>query len=128
MKKDVMQTRCAELWLEEDNIVHLKMKRGADLNIHDIEEIQKAQRTLSAGGKHVMCADIINIKSITKEARDFSNKGDIGETMVAIAIIIGSPISRVIGNFFMGLNKLIYPAKLFNNKEKAIIWLKTFFD
>ncbi len=41
-------------------------------------------------------------------------------------LLIGSPVSRVIGNFFMGLNKPIYPTKLFTDPQKAIRWLQTF--
>src|ERR1700756_4774181 len=42
------------------------------------------------------------------------------------SILIESPLSRIIGNFFMGLNKPSVPAKLFNNEQDAIAWLKQY--
>ncbi len=42
--------------------------------------------------------------------------------------VISSPVSRVIGNFFMGLNKPISPTRLFTDPHKAIQWLHTFSD
>jgi hypothetical protein len=42
----------------------------------------------------------------------------------AFAIIIQSPLSRVIGNFFMGLNKPRVPARLFKSEKEAVKWLK----
>ncbi|MDH5682649.1 MAG: hypothetical protein OEZ36_13750 [Spirochaetota bacterium] len=34
-----------------------------------------------------------------------------------------SPISRVIGNFFLGLNRPLFPVKLFTEKNEASKWL-----
>ncbi len=46
--------------------------------------------------------------------------------ITAIAMLINSPGSRIIGNFFLGINKPSVPTKLFNEKNKAIEWLKQF--
>ncbi len=35
-------------------------------------------------------------------------------------LLIGSPVSRVIGNFFMGLNKPIYPTKCLQIHRKRL--------
>lgn len=129
MKKKILETRCAEVWLEEDNIIYVSIKHGAEIKLDDVMEVKKTNAKLVGDRKHLLCINISNIKSITKEARDFT--GDMetkNERMLAMALIMGSPISRVVGNFYIGLNKPLYPTKLFNDKEKAFKWLKGFLN
>lgn len=62
-----------------------------------------------------------------KEARDYYALGGSREGMEsAVALIVKSPLSRAIGNFFLGLNKTPLPTKLFTSENHAITWLKTF--
>ena len=42
------------------------------------------------------------------------------------ALVVGSPVSRVIGNFFVGLNRPKYPLRLFDDQEFATAWLLGF--
>jgi hypothetical protein len=37
-----------------------------------------------------------------------------------------NPVSRIIGNFYMGINKTAMPVKMFSNEKEAMAWLKTF--
>lgn len=59
-----------------------------------------------------------------KNARDYlaSEKGTDGIT--AAAILLTSPITTVIGNFIMLVNRPKIPVKVFVNKKDAIAWLK----
>ena len=43
---------------------------------------------------------------------------------LAQAIIVDSPVSRLIGSFFLGLNKPPFPTKLFTSEADAVEWLK----
>lgn len=42
------------------------------------------------------------------------------------ALVVGSPVSRVIGNFFVGLNRPKYPLRLFDDLARATQWLLGF--
>lgn len=35
-----------------------------------------------------------------------------------------NPLSRVMANFFIGINKPLKPTKLFDDRDKAIAWLQ----
>jgi len=61
-----------------------------------------------------------------KESRRF-HAGEMPEQYAkAVALIEKSPVSKVIGNFFLGINKPPFPTKLFTKKHEAIHWLKKF--
>ena len=51
------------------------------------------------------------------------------ETLVsAFVVLIDSPISRMLSNFFLRVNKPSYPARLFTSEDKTIEWLTTFIE
>lgn len=70
--------------------------------------------------------DMTAVSEITKEARDYFANERTASIQRATSLLISSPVSRIIGNFFMGLNKPISPTRLFTEPQKAIKWLQTF--
>lgn len=113
-------------WMGKDGIVRSVVKKNAEVTLADAKENTVAVETFYYGKKYPLIIDARGVKSISKEARDhFSLRGR--ESVVnAFAIIISSPLSRIIGNFFMGLNKPTVPMRLFENEKDAIKWLKPF--
>src|SRR6478735_6716461 len=96
-------------WMGEDGICRTKVKPNAEIVLKDSLANTEAVNTFYYGKKFPLIIDATEIRSINKEARDhFSMKGR--KTVVnALAIIVRSPLSRIIGNFFMGLNKPAVP-------------------
>jgi hypothetical protein len=41
------------------------------------------------------------------------------------ALVVGNPLSRALGNFFVGLNRPRVPTKLFDTMENGLEWLRT---
>jgi hypothetical protein len=121
---EVTELKAYFTWMGKDKIIRTKVKPFADVSIDEARENSIAVNTLAAGGKHPLLIDSRNIRSISKEARDFFSMNNRESSVIAFAIIIDSPLSRIIGNFFMGLNKPRVPARLFSNEEEAIEWLK----
>lgn len=60
------------------------------------------------------------------EARKHLSTNGRETSINSFAVIVKSPLSRVIGNFLMGLNKPEIPARLFDNEQEAIHWLKNY--
>lgn len=123
---DAIEVTCFYSWMGEDGIARTKVKKGAEVTIDHARENSVAVNSLFTGKKYPLLIDARGIKSMTRDARNqFSTKGR--ETNVlAFAIVIGSPLSRVIGNFFMGINKPAVPTKLFDNEIEAEKWLKPY--
>lgn len=69
--------------------------------------------------------DITKVKHSTKEARDYlANEGS--ELVAASAILVNSPVVRMMANFFIMVNKPNNPTRMFTDKESAIEWLSQF--
>jgi hypothetical protein len=58
---------------------------------------------------------------VTKEARDFYSSSP--PITLAAALFVANPFQRILGNFFLGLNKVKVPLQLFTSEEKARRWL-----
>jgi len=61
-----------------------------------------------------------------REARRYFAGEETAKVESAAALLIESPLSKAIGNFFMGLNKPIVPTRLFTSEAEALAWLKGF--
>ena len=67
-----------------------------------------------------------DIARVDREARAFFSSEEYLRLASQTALVVGSPVSRVIGNFFVGLNRLKYPCSVFDDPELAVAWLRTF--
>lgn len=63
---------------------------------------------------------------VDREARAFFASDEYTGLCSQTALVVGSPVSRVIGNFFVGLNRPRYPCKIFDQPELAAAWLRGF--
>jgi hypothetical protein len=99
-------------------------KANAEVNLEDAKENTRIIEEYYYGKKFPLFVDGRNVKSISKEARDhFSLKGR--ESVInCFAMIVSSPLSRIIASFFIGINRPTVPVKMFDDEKKAVEWLK----
>ncbi len=125
MQEKTNESRVFTTWLEND-ICYTKVKQGSIISIDDAVENTKMVAKISGEILYPLLVDLRKIKSITKEARDHFSMRDRKPGVAAIAMVIKSPVSSIIGNFFLGLNKPSVPTHLFVSEIKAIEWLQEF--
>ncbi len=111
-------------WMGEDGICMTVTKPQVEITVENAIENSKVVNGFYKTKKYPLFIDSRNIKSMSRDARKhFSTNGR--ETKInCMAIMVSSPVSKVIGNFFMGLNKPAIPARLFDNENDALDWLK----
>ena len=54
---------------------------------------------------------------------EFVRRGDL---VSAVALIVGTPLSRMMGNFFLTVSKPMAPTRLFDDEASALAWLQEF--
>jgi hypothetical protein len=117
-------TRTAELWLDDSGIVHIIQAAGSEQTADDAQENCAASERVGQGVRRAMLVDMSRVKSISREARTVYTRRQNADTVRALALVIGSPLSRMIGNFFIGLNKAPMPTRLFTSTDDALAWLR----
>ncbi len=120
------ELRAFTTWLGDNDVCYTVVKQNAVVELPDAIENSDSVAKLSEGKIYPMLVNLKEIKSISKEARDHFSMQNRPPGVSAIGLLIKSPASTLIGNFFLGLNKSIVPVKLFTNEEKAVLWLKQF--
>jgi hypothetical protein len=116
--------RCYVSWMGVDGIARTVVKDNAEVQLEDAVENSVCINALPGPDRFVLLIDSRPIKSITKEARDHFSMRGRESRVIGFAILIHSPLSTIIGNFFMGLNKPRVPMRLFTDEEKALEWCK----
>lgn len=95
----------------------------AEINLDHAKENTLKVRELSGDVVYPILVDMRKIRSISKEARDHFAMRDRKPGVVAIAMLVSSPLSRIIGNFFLGLNLPAVPTRMFTDREQAERWI-----
>lgn len=113
-------------WMGEDGICRTKVKEGSEIVLEDAVDNTAVVTSFYKDKKFPIMIDARGIKSMSREARNhFSARGRDSKTN-SFGIIVKSPISRVVGNFFLGISKPSVPTKLFETEDEAKAWLKNF--
>ncbi len=126
IKKNVVKTSSAEIWIDDQGICHLIYTPGARLTFEDTLNECRIISEMSGPGKVPILVDLNNVKYVSRESRTYYAGKEAEKIFKVAALLVGTQMSRVIGNFFMGLNKPLMPIKLFTSEKQALKWLKDF--
>ena len=131
MKKLMEQTSTQIIYWDEENQVVLGECIAAIHSKDKAKENVDAQdRVRGRLGKEKtrVLVDMRLISSISRDARMYYANERTASIQRATALLVDSPVSRVIANFFMGLNRPLSPTRMFTDQTQAVRWLQTFSD
>ncbi len=126
-EQNIVETRTTKIWLDENGIMYVKTHAKAQIDLDDMKTIMDAQVTMSGGQTMPILLDMRQIQSTTREAREYAAR-NASQTSLCVAMLVGSAVSRISGNFFMNFNKPVVPTRLFTSEAEAIEWLKGFLE
>lgn len=66
-----------------------------------------------------------NLLAQDAETRRVYTEGMSGSLFYAGAMVVGNPLARAIGSFFLGLSRPQMPMKMVDSVESGIAWLQT---
>ncbi len=116
-----------EMWSDADDISWLVFAPESEISRDDMEEIiAVATRTHKSGELFRVLADISGVESISHEARSYASGENFESIYSCLAIVAGTPATRLVGNFFIRFHKPPRPVKIFGTTEEAKVWLKNF--
>jgi hypothetical protein len=110
-------------WDQKSQILFVDVDDGARETLEDAINNSKTGATITQDTCFGMLIDISKIGNIDAGARNFYATNTETKNL-GIAMLTNSVVSRVVGNFFVGLNKPRMPVRLFTDKTKAAAWLE----
>jgi hypothetical protein len=121
-------SRLAKIWVGEDGIVRIIWVPGAEVTLEDAREIMEAYHKLRRGRRLPLFIDTRTMKSFARGARHLFAGEEAQGCASAAAIIVDSPVTKVLANFYLGLSKPRLPSRLFSSEDEALVWLKGYLE
>jgi hypothetical protein len=111
-------------WLDEHGIVHVQVKQErADLGLAEAVDGVALVARLCTERRRPLMVNLRNVRSMNRACREYFSGPEAHQNVSATALIVSSPLTRAIGNFFMGINR-VTDAKMFATEDDAVAWLK----
>lgn len=115
----------AEIIHLQNDLYLLKFDDDYEIELEDAVEIDRTFIELVNNKPFSVVVDARNkYSSISNDARNFfANDPEILPLRKRIAIVINNMPTRMIANFFVRFNRPQTPTRVFNDYNKAIMWL-----
>jgi hypothetical protein len=112
-----------EFW--DNGIIFIKIDDNTEIGLEDSKK-QYAFLLSKYNGKdkHIILVEPGRYTTISKEAREFSEKPETNEMTSKTAVIVKSLAHRIVINFIISIiRQQTMKMRMFDNKKKAIEWL-----
>jgi hypothetical protein len=126
--EEIQRLDKVKLWLGKDGIVRIIWVPGAEVTLDDARETMAAYLRIYQGKKRPLYVDTKTMKSLTREARQYFAGEEAARVASAVAILVSTPVSRVLGNFYLGVSAPHLPTRLFDSEDEALEWLKWYLE
>ena len=128
MQQTEYKTSTATIRIIEPNIFHNYVHKNTTITIKNILELKNINLKLANGHPYALLISKGEFSTIPPLIRELvSSEKFVGNT-IAKALLTNSVADKIIGRFYVKINKPAIKTKLFTNKEKSIIWLKQEMD
>jgi hypothetical protein len=110
------------IWLRPDGIVQLVLAPQVPIGLEDAVAASEAMARLTGGRRRPLLVNGRESGPLDRPARtELASRGDL---VSAVALVVGTPLSRMMGNFFLNVSRPEYPTRLFDDEASALAWLQ----
>jgi len=120
-------TSVAEMYIDEDGILRIKILTGTKLTIVAMKEYLEASYKLLNGKKALVLFDGTAEYEVTEEAKAFGASKEVQDTRIAIAFVTKSITNSLMFNLYLKVYKPEVPTKMFSSNESGLKWLRSFY-
>jgi hypothetical protein len=108
----------------DEHVVEIKFENGFEGELEDAKLIVQRIGEFCINKAPVFLLAIYAEDNIfSKEARNYVASKEVNTVVKAEALVINGMALRIMGNFYLKVNKPARPSKLFNDRELALAWL-----
>ncbi|RYD81018.1 MAG: hypothetical protein EOP53_07195 [Sphingobacteriales bacterium] len=94
------------------------------LNLDVAQHVMDLQVKSFGKAVNYVITDLSNVKSVTKEARDYFSLPQFSEHVMAAAFIAPTFLHKLMYTFFLTFNKPVVPTAFFYNLQDATNWIE----
>jgi hypothetical protein len=112
------------MWIGDDGILRHQLDEGTVVTRADASAVWQKVFELCGTRPIKSLVDASGVEFADREARDAFSAPRANANEVATALIVGSLVSRTLGNMFLNLSKPKRPVKLFTDEAEGLAWLR----
>lgn len=105
-------------------IIVQEIHSSSTQTLADARENVQAFNTLAAGRKHACMVDMRVPYQMERSVREYYASPEATALCSAIAMVVRSPVARIIGNLFLAMNRPPVPVRMFTDDAEAVAWLR----
>ena len=111
------------IWLRPDGIVQIVWGARTTPLLEDATAALEALSRLTGGRPRPLLVDMRDTGAQDRATRaEWTRRSDLQS---ATALIVGTSLSRMMGNVFISMGRSPMPARLFDDEASAVAWLKS---
>lgn len=120
----MIELNVADVWREDDGVVWMRFKPCDSHTLEDAIAVVKAHNDLADEKQIPVIADIREVSvGADRQAREYYVSEESSRLKLGMAMLVKSPMQRMLGNVFFRINRPPYPSKMFSDESKALSWL-----
>jgi hypothetical protein len=118
------QPQSADVYAEADGTVVLRFRNAVRLTRDLTIDVARAHVAAANGEKRPVLADLRGLLSADRASRELAVAPDVTGATLRMAILVGNPVTRVLGGFFLRVTTPSYPTRIFSDEQEARAWLR----
>jgi len=121
MHAEIIETKTASIsWV--DGIVFQFARDNVEETVETAKENVAAIRSVGASRPRFVCVEMGKIRTVSRAARQVYAEAEAWD---AVAMVVRTPIARVLGSFFLSISKPAWPMRIFSDRKAALEWLRS---
>ena len=122
----VFETKAYDMIVHDDLLIEFKVKKNVTLQASDVWESRDQSVAYLPGKKFFVLFEGDEDASVSGDARRAGASEEYTKHVAALALYSNKFHENIIGSLFLKINKPKVPTKFFDDRDKAIAWLKSF--
>jgi len=116
---------CAKSRLIEPGIIENTFKGGRIIDDVDMWELKKLNLSIVGDSLYTVLIQADDLVNFSDKARELVASKEYKVNTIAKALLFRSLGQRIISNFYLKIHKPYIKTKLFSDRQKAILWLRS---
>lgn len=112
--------------VHDDGFVEFKIKKGIALSAEDVWQSRDLSTAYMPGKKFYVLTEAQEEFKVTQGARHAGASAEYAKHVAAHALCTSNLTLKILSNLFIKVSRPVVPTRFFDEREKAIEWLKSF--
>ncbi|MCE3229343.1 MAG: hypothetical protein K0S32_3894 [Bacteroidetes bacterium] len=112
--------------VHNDGFIEFRIKKGISLSAADVWLSRDLSCAHLPGMKFVVLTETEDEFRLTQEARQAGASEEYAKHVAAHALYTNNLTLKILSNLFIRVSRPVVPTRFFDERDKAIAWLKSF--